>query len=208
MKVLFNFIFLLILSAINHAAGMSTLNQASECRDQNSGSSIRVFSNACLDGKAYQIHYDRKITSVVLEYGKKKIVLQKVPKRFDPTLVGSDVFIGFLPDNLQLYKDSSILAFVSSIRTSGGNGGGQCGAGAEIFLNFLDVQKAAPKILSSILIGSCDEAIELMDQDMSKGELGELSVMDKKLNLRFMYYRGKEGSPTATVSPDLKNLQF
>ncbi|WP_156648919.1 hypothetical protein [Massilia sp. Leaf139] len=134
--------------------------------------------------------------------------MQRIPRKYDPSLVGADGFIGFLPNAMQAYKDKGVLAFVSFIRTKGGNGSGQCSAGAEIFLNFLDVRAAAPKILSSILIDSCNRPIELMDRNSSTKTLGKLSVVNKRITLHFLSYCEGEGYPIATVSADLKQLEF
>jgi hypothetical protein len=113
--------------------------------------------------------YMQRSTKIVLAVDKKEWVLQKISKGRYPDLVGADSVIGFLPDEFQLYKKSNILIYTSSIRTNSGSGGGQCGSGAEIFLNFLDMTGLRPHMVSSILIGSCDLSIELADQDISEG---------------------------------------
>lgn len=208
MKIIIRCILLFI--AINTAAvGAQSFPIVEQgCQSQFTPDSIGVFPEACLEGKVYRIYYRQKTTSIVVAEGKRNVILQRMPKGFDPALVGADVFIGFLPDRLQAYKKMGILTYVSSIRSNGGGGGGQCGSGAEIFLNFLNVRSPVPKIASSILIGSCEESIELMDQDISDGKLGTLAVIDSKLSLQFMHYRGIGGYPTATVSTDLKRLDF
>lgn len=159
-------------------------------------------------GKVYRIRYVERRTRIDLDVEGEKIILHQIPKRFDPSLVGAERFIGFLPEELQPYKGSGNLLYVSSIRTSGGNGGGQCGSGAEIFLNVLNVKVKPPRTQASVLIGSCEKPIELLDQDMSNEVLGAVTVAEGHLVLQFMNYGELPGYPIATLSNDLKNLRF
>jgi hypothetical protein len=123
-------------------------------------------------------------------------------------LAGPDAFIGFLPEDLQIYKKDNLLLYISAMRTKGGDGSGQCGSGSEIFFNFLKIGGIVPKIASQILIGSCEESIELADQNMSAGILGDISVVKNSIALHFMNYRNLDGSPTERVSSDFKRLSF
>ncbi|MFC5479895.1 hypothetical protein [Massilia suwonensis] len=209
MRTLIQTVLLLLIVITTNALAADAAVAGLGCKDQRAGDKVSVFDEGCLNGLNYRIYYNKKTTSIVVKNKNKEVTLQKIPKRYDPVIVGADTFIGFLPDKLQVYKDIGILAYISSIRTSGGDGKGQCGAGAEIFLNFLNIQhRMAPKVLSKILIGSCSESIEIMDQDLSSGILGRLFVIDKKLSLQFMNYPEIEGYPTASISTDLKHLEF
>jgi hypothetical protein len=135
-------------------------------------------------------------------------VLRRIPQGFDPSLVGSDSLIGFLSDSLQPYKSRNLLLYVSAIRTNGGGGGGQCGSGSEIYLNVLDTSRDVPRIRSSILIGSCDESIQLLDQNIGRGTLGEVAVVENRLSLHFLNYKNLDGYAVGTVAPDFKGLLF
>jgi hypothetical protein len=75
-------------------------------------------------------------------------------------------------------------------------------------LNFLDTNAAIPKHRSRILIGSCEQSIELDDQDVSSGTLGGLYVAEGKLFLHFLHCKEMEGSPTAVVSVGHTKLLF
>ena len=157
-------------------------------------------------GKPYRIAYHRGATRIEIKSVGGKMV-SVIPAGYDPAVVGSNRLIGFLPEKLQVFKKKQVLVYVSSIRSRGGDGMGQCGSGSEIFLNFLDISKQVPKLKSSILIGSCNESIELVDQDVSKGEVGEITVVDNNLTLHFLNYKEIEGEPEAVVTPDYK-LRF
>jgi hypothetical protein len=171
-------------------------------------SSVMIRATTKRGGKSYQIRYNRARTRIELHFGQKEVTLNRIPKNYDPSMVGSDKVIGFLPDAIQPYKPAGFLVYVSSKRTSGGSGGGQCGSGSEIYLNFLDTKTAIPKVRSKILIGSCDESIELNDQNIVDGILGEIDVAEGRLRLHFLNYKQMEGSPTATVSSDFSALLF
>jgi hypothetical protein len=168
----------------------------------------RVQSIMCHGGHTYRLRYVQRSRRIVLTVDSRQLVLHRIPGGYDPSLVGSDKLIGFLPNSLQPYGTSNILLYISSIRTNGGSGGGQCGSGSEIYLNFLDVRPTIPKLKSSILIGSCEESIELLDQDTLRAQFGAISVIENQLSLQFMFYKKLEGDPIATVSPDHKQLLF
>lgn len=172
-------------------------------------SSVKTVSEiVCLKDNKYQLKYDYKSRKIVLVFDRRKMSLQQFSKGRDPALVGADKLIGFLPNKLQIYKKSNILLYISAFRTNSGAGGGQCGAGSEIYLNFLSLEKPVPRVSSSVLIGSCDYSIELDNQTIPDGEFGEISVEGEKLLLHFLNYRGMEGSPVATITPDGKKLVF
>ena len=207
MRYFFKAIFLFVVTTAVITSGKSAVAKP-DCHSSSATELISVSAEGCIEGKLYKLLYKKKSTSIVVNDKNKETILQRIAKGYDPAIVGADAFIGFLPDELQVYKDAGMLVYISAIRTNGGNGGGQCGAGAEIFLNFLNTRSMPLKVESRVLIGSCDESIELMDQDASSRVLGKLSVIDKKLSLQFMHYPGIDGYPTATVSADLKRLEF
>lgn len=163
---------------------------------------------ACLRGKVYRLEYDRKLRKILLFTGRKKTILQEISGKYDPALVGTEKLIGFLSDKLQVYRKSNVLLYTSAIRTNGGSGGGECGAGSEIYLNFLDLSTSSPQVKSKILIGSCDYSIELDEQDAFEGKIGDINVEGDKLFLHFLSYKKIQGSPTAIIAPDTKNLLF
>lgn len=131
-----------------------------------------------------------------------------VSKKFDPSLAGSESIIGFLPEELQVYRNSGILMYITAIRTNGGDRRGQCGSGSEIFLNFLNFARKYPRTHSSVLIGSCEEGVEIDEQNIPAGEFGEIFIQEGKLHLRFLNYKNAEGDLVATISSDLRKLGF
>ncbi len=75
-------------------------------------------------------------------------------------------------------------------------------------MNFIDVSKAKPKQISRILIGSCNESIELEEINLSDKNLGEISVVNGKLSLRFLLYKEAEGKLVGVPSADYRRLIF
>jgi hypothetical protein len=202
---------LLLMTVANEFVSLGRFNDQSS--DSNASSTplpkaTQVTQTAYRSGEIYRIRYDPSRGRIELTFNSRNVVLHRIAKGYDPSIVGSDVFIGFLPDALQPYKSQGYLIYVSSRRTNGGSGRGQCGAGSEIYLNFLDTRAAIPKPRSRILIGSCDQSIELDDQDISTGSLGNIDLDEGKLSLHFLHYENMEGSPTASVSSDLTKLVF
>jgi hypothetical protein len=205
MRIIFTLFGSLILWPVVIASAEAS-QYVKECRTAPQTDDEAVRKTLCLDGKIHEVYYNRKAERIEVKSVDGKISF-RVPSAYDPTLVGSDNLIGFLPDKLQIYKKNKVLVYISSIRSSGGAGTGQCGSGSEIYLHFLDISQKAPKLKTSILIGSCRESIELEDQDVSKGKVGDITVVDNNLTLHFLNYKDIDGEPVAVVSHDYK-LQF
>lgn len=207
MKRIFLILILILIQSQAWATG-SDIKKIVECSLTSPKSSRMLPLQTCIEGRIYQLKLAKANSQIVSVFGKKVTVLSKIPKGFDPALVDADDLIGFLPDEFQAYKEKNTLVYISSIRTTGGDGRGQCGSGVEIYLNFLDVAHTTPKVKSSILIGSCTKPIELLHQDLSHSKLGEIAVVEQKLSLQFLSYLDLEGYPTATISSDFKTLEF
>lgn len=190
------------------AANSSNAQSKQGCQNYSFSSSKTLSEVVCLHDNMYQLKYDHKSRKLILVFDRRGIALQQFSKGRDPALVGADKVIGFLPDKLQVYKKSNVLLYISSIRTNSGDGAGQCGAGSEIYLNFLNVERQTPKVSSRILIGSCDYSIELDNQSIPDGEIGEISVERGKLLLHFLNYKDLSGSPVATITLNRKELTF
>lgn len=176
--------------------------------ENSSFSKIRIVSTLSVRGKIYRMFYERNSAQVILEVARHKVILQRVPKGYNPALVGAEGLIGFLPGSIQPYIQRNILVSVSAVRSSGGGGGGQCGAGAEVYLNFIDISERVPKLKSKVLVDSCKESIELSDKEVASRVLGAISVVQDNIYLHFMNYKDFDDSPTAAVAPDFTGLIF
>lgn len=159
----------------------------------------------CIARNVYALEYSGNVLR--LSYKGKRQLLEKIPKELSPSFIGAEGYIGFLPENLQIYRHEKKLLYTSVRRSRGGGGGGQCGSGAEIHLHVLDVSKEA-RIISSLLVGSCRRSIELQNQDLSRNVLGDISVVSGRLSLAFLNYEKLTGSPVALLSKDMKALEF
>lgn len=179
-----------------------------QAKSANSATSVITTAPAvCVAGQKYAITIDDQGRKIHLRSERRTHLLHRIPKGFEPSLVGADKFVGFLPDHLQLYREKKVVLYVSAIRSNGGSGGGQCGAGAEIYLHVLDLKPAHPKHMARHLIGSCS-GIELDNFDQSTSALGDITIADGRLVFKFLFYRGYHGSPAATLSSDFARLEF
>lgn len=171
-------------------------------------SPIKPIQTACVLGARYKMKYlSGKISLSSLGH---TWILEKIPKRFDPELVGTDTLIGFLPPSLQIYEKRNIVLYISSIRTSGGNGGGQCGSGSEIFLNVLDLSRTRPQMIARHLIESCEKSISIRNSSQAgkSQSLGDITTSNGKLVITYGFHRDYDDAPIATLSDDFKQLQF
>jgi hypothetical protein len=75
-------------------------------------------------------------------------------------------------------------------------------------MNFLDVSRAKGRKISRILIGSCNKPIELDVLNLSEKSLGEISVVDGKPSLHFLFYKEIEGKLIGVPNADYQHLVF
>lgn len=143
-----------------------------------------------------------------VEAAGRRHVVERMGRQYHPALVGTDDRVRFLPLSLQAYAGQGKWLFVSSRRSSGGNGGGQCGSGSEDFLNVLDVNRKVPLVVGRVAIGSCLDGIEL--QDIAEyGDFRSFQVENGLLHIGFLFYRGRnEDHPAAFLGPDFGPLRF
>lgn len=138
----------------------------------------------------------------------RRYLVERIGRQYHPSLVGTEDRVRFLPLRLQAYAGQGKWLFVSSRRSSGGNGGGQCGSGSEDFLNVLDVTRKVPLVVGRVAIGSCLDGIELQDT-AEYGDLRSFQVEDGQLHIDFLFYRGRnEDHPAAVLGPDFGPLRF
>ena len=179
------------------------------CQGAQAASTGKLTEHLCTeDGALLTLRYNNKSGKIILESPRGRSILERIPRDYDPALTGADRYIGFLPVELQPYRRNRKLLYLSAIRSTGGNGGGECGAGSEIFLNVLDLANAHPQVMSRTLIGSCSKNIELSELSDPPGNLAGFSVADGRLHLDFLFYKEIEESLSALLSNDLKALEF
>lgn len=134
-----------------------------------------------------QIEFDFINSNVYLKSGPERQLLEKIGPELDPRLIEGVSHIRFLPVNLQAYRSQGILLYTTSRRSVRGDGGGQCGAGAEDYLNALDVNRRPARVVARVLIGSCRENIELRDVS-NFGEFKSFWLDDGDLAMQFLFY--------------------
>ena len=169
---------------------------------------LKPIQNACLHGDRYKLEYRRR--KIALSSLAHTWILEKIPKDYDPALVGADEMIGFLPPSFQIYAARNILLYISSIRSSGGNGGGQCGSGSEIFLNVLDLSRTRPRVIARHLIESCKKSMSIRktSEDGTSKSLGDIATRSGKVVITYGFHGDYEDDPIATLSDDFKRLKF
>ena len=165
-------------------------------------------SGFCLHGTDYHLNYSALMGSITLAVqGLKTVELETVERERNPGLVGAGSDIRFLPPRLQPYMDRSILLYLTAERSSGGDGSGQCGAGAERFLNILSMQGLEPQRIAKVLVARCREDIELAGSELAETDtLSAFSIADGRLQVDFLFYGEREGP--AHLDESLSRLVF
>lgn len=104
--------------------------------------------------------------------------LLKLEKNADPSLVGEEKSIAFLFNKSIHLNDREFFALTIAERSMRGDGGGQCGAGSEIYFIALEIKDSKIKELKRMLISSCKESIYLADD----GKNAEKSIFLNESN--------------------------
>lgn len=165
-------------------------------------------ANLCLPGAKLKLEYQRKNRKVALHIKGRPIVIEKIEKGYGPELIDMQGYIRFLPLKVQPYLESKVVLFNSVVRSTGGNGGGQCGSGYELFLNALNLSQSKPRVVGKVKIGSCTESIFPEGIDEGPADYSAYSIRDGKLTIKFFNYKSMDGSPTAVLSKDFNQLEF
>jgi hypothetical protein len=168
-----------------------------------------IESTVCGPGGQYTLRYDVYSRTIsVRDSSGWPVELEEVAHGLDPEFVGAATAIRFLPPRLQPYLNRSKLLYISALRSSAGDGGGQCGSGVEKYLNVLDVG-GRPRRTARVLITSCEQEIELAGMEMAgPDDLAGFAVHEDRLQVSFLSYGPREGSPVAMLSEDLLRLEF
>ncbi|UIJ46284.1 hypothetical protein LZK98_04885 [Sphingomonas cannabina] len=175
-----------------------------ELRNGNMVSEIRVRNHG-----DFTLVYDRRDRTIELRHEDHATSILRIPTGYDPALVGAEGDIRFLPARLQPYIAQGKLLLTLTLRTTGGDGNGQCGAGVEEYLKVVDVSSTRPQVIASHLIGSCAEAIELDHDGGREDMLLPFRVTRSELQIRLLSYRNRDGGPfVAHLSPDFRRLQL
>ena len=180
------------------------------CSDAEAAQSTRSVpaTNLCLSGEKLTLEYQRKGRKVTLHVQGHPIVIEQFDKGYGPELIDMQGYVRFLPLAIQPYLANKIVLFNSVVRSTGGNGSGQCGSGYELFLNALKLSQSKPRVVGKVKIGSCTESIFPEGIDEGPADYSAYSVRDGKLIIKFFNYKSMDGSPTAALSKDFKQLEF
>ncbi len=198
-----------ILSALACYAAFSA--QAAELKDfgctpdakpQRPGASLR------LPGKTLTLDYQEKARSVSIAVGGRSQRIERIDKNYGPELIGMEKHIRFLPLELQPYLSRNVVLFNTVVRSSGGEGMGQCGSGAEEYLNAASIDGVKIKVLGKVHVGSCYESIYPDNEDGKETDFSAYSVQDGRLAIKFLNYPEMKNSPTGMLSKDFRRLEF
>ena len=185
-----------------HAAEPNDFGCISGTKAQRPGTSL------CLPGKTLTLDYRPKARTVSIEINGHSHLVERIDRNFGPELIGMEEYIRVLPLALQPYLSRNVILFNSVVRSSGGEGMGQCGSGAEVFVNALSITGAKVKVLGKVQVESCYRSIVPYKAEEEETGFSEYSVQDGRLAIRFRNYPDVEGRPTGLLSKDFRQLEF
>lgn len=184
------------------AVELSDFGCAPDAKSQRPGASL------CLPGKTLTLDYREKARTVSIAIGGRSHRIERIDKNYGPELIGMEKHIRFLPLDLQPYLSRNVVLFNTVVRSSGGEGMGQCGSGAEEYLNAASIDGAKVKVLGKVHVGSCYESIYPDNEDGNETDFSAYSVHDGRLAIKFLNYPEMKNSPTGILSKDFRRLEF
>lgn len=192
--------------------GMPRVGHLRDSGDENFGcppgaSTLRPGASLCLPGKVLQIGYLPKARTVSISINGRTQAVERIDMNYGPELIGMEKYIRFLPLPLQPYLSRDVVLFNSVVRSSGGDGMGQCGSGGEVFVNALSISGAKVKVLGKVQVESCSRSI-VPDRSGNETAFSPYLVLDGRLAVRFSNYPEIEGSPTGILSRDFRQFEF
>lgn len=191
------------------SAAFST--QAAELKDFGctSGAKLqRPGASLCLPDRTLTLDYREKDRTVSIAIGSRSHRIERLDKNYGPELIGMENHIRFLPLELQPYLSRNVVLFNTVVRSSGGEGMGQCGSGAEEYLNAASIDGTRIKVLGKVHVGSCHESIYPDNEDGKEADFSAYSVQDGRLAIKFLSYPEMKNSPTGILSKDFRRLEF
>ncbi|WP_426344513.1 hypothetical protein ACN9MU_10015 [Pseudoduganella sp. R-32] len=183
------------------ATGLKDFGCAAGAKQQQPGASL------CLPGRTLTLDYQPKARTVSIAVNGRPHTVERIDMNYGPELIGMEKSIRFLPMALQPYLSRNVVLFNSVIRSSGGEGMGQCGSGAEVFINALSMSDAKVKMLGKVQIESCWRSI-FPDHLENASAFSAYSIRDGRLAVKFSSYPDVEGTPTGILSDDFRQLEF
>lgn len=162
----------------------------------------------CLPGKTLTLDYQAKARTISIKINGQSRTVERIDRNFGPELIGMEKYIRFLPLELQPYLSRNVVLFNSVVRSSGGEGMGQCGSGAEVFVNALSISGAKVKVLGKVQVESCARSIFPAATEGEETDFSAYSVQDGGLAVKFGNYPEIEGSPTGLLSKDFRQFEF
>lgn len=145
-----------------------------------------------LYGNRIDLHYSsrqRRIWITSHRFSPRQYTVSRLEKGANPELVGADESIRILFRKTVVLEGREFLFFTTAQRTMRGDGGGNCGAGAEVQLNVYELSGRNIIRKSSLLIESCAIGMELQSENTGL-PLGSsaIQLLDKDIQLRWFDY--------------------
>jgi hypothetical protein len=164
-------------------------------------------ATSCASDQPVYLRHSSERRSVSISKDGRTTLVKRIDKGYTPELIGMTAFIRFLPNSLQPYTARGVILFNTVERSTGGNGGGQCGSGYELYLNAANVSRSPARVLGRVKIGSCLESTTLYDMENGPYDFSSFSVQNGRLAIKFLLLKGELEKPTALLSDDFQALE-
>jgi hypothetical protein len=148
-----------------------------------------------------KLKYDQAKRTISITAGSGTTVFEHIDKGEGPELIGMSDYIRILPPDLQPYRDRGILLLNTVMRSTSGDGRGQCGGGYEMYLHAIDLGRRPPRALGKVLVGSCRKDLYPEGMENGAADFSAYAIEDGRLRIHFL------GS-SATLSPTYRELEF
>jgi len=169
------------------------------------GVSSNVISSVCdIYGNRIDLFYSKQNRRIWLNSKRlkhKEFTIIQLEKGANPEFIGAEHDIQILFGNTIKLQEREFLFLTVAERTNRGDGGGQCGAGEEIYLKIYEFIKNDLFERKSFLIHSCATFIDLDTGDGSNNSIEwPIVVEDGTIQIKWLGYTHYEGRVLGSFS--------
>lgn len=140
-------------------------------------------------GNRIDLHYSKTSRRIWLQSNRFKpttYLVHRIEEGANPELVGADSDILILFGGTFLIKGREFLALTIAERTNRRSSGGECGAGAEIYMYVYELQQQEIKKRNSLPVASCRQGIELQYPDSEPESKPLITLNDGIVTIRWL----------------------
>lgn len=182
--------------------------QSTDSKYKRSIDSLYIKDVICADKEKIYLNYSPNKRNIWLsshKYGS-YVLVRHIDKNGNPELVGEDRQIKFITSKIIKINNKKFIGLTYAERSRTNDGGGQCGAGSEVFFVAYELLSNRMKEINRFLIQSCAQPVFLDDVD---GDIqSAITVSNQYVKFKWFIYYDKPNNITGSYDFAENKLTF